>query len=105
MGHGLLQKGLQDVDLVFVDLFVVVILVIEVIASQGCDQLFGKLDLGHAETPAEHENVVVTPLDKGGGELGGHGLVAIDHDDQFAYERNLDFEFFLLFYIFLIWFF
>ena len=106
MGHGLLQKGLQDVNLVFVDLFVVIILVIEVIASQGCDQLFGKLDLGHAETPTEHENVVVTPLDKGGGELGGHGLVAINHDDQFTYVRNFImnnsfsiFNFFLTYYL------
>ena len=82
MSHGLFQKGLQNVDLVLAHLFVVVILVVEVVAGQGRDELLGELDLGHAETPAEHEHVVVTPLDEGGGELGGHGLVAIDHDDQ-----------------------
>ena len=71
-------------DLVLIHLFVIVILVVEVIASQWCNQLFGELDLGHAETPTEHENVVVTSLDERGSKLGGHGLIAIDHDDQFA---------------------
>lgn len=71
-------------DLVLANLLVIVILVVEVIASQWCNQLFGELDLGHAETPTEHENVVVTSLDKCSGKLGGQGLIAIDHDDQFA---------------------